>query len=65
MTKMANKIMLLCTKFVPVLVAIGTVVVILLTYFDINSYILDLIFGSSFMAIIPMYVASYTFKFCK
>ncbi len=59
------KLELICVKFTPILISFALIVNIVLNYFDIYLDCMSYIFGSSVMSIIPMYVSSHAFRFCK
>lgn len=65
MEKLLYKLTLICVKYIPVLLALVDVVVIVLSYFNIYPPLLGVILGSTVLTLIPMYITSFAFKFCK
>lgn len=65
MNKKMYKLELICVKYVPILIALITLVDVILYYFDINFELINYIAGTSFLTMIPMYISSYVYKFCE
>lgn len=56
---------LICVKYVPILIALITLIDVILYYFDIDFELVNYIAGTSFLTMIPMYISSYVYKFCE
>lgn len=65
MGKLSHKLTLICVKYLPMIVAIVELLGTILSFLSIETAILGYLFGASGITIIPMYITSYTFKFCK
>lgn len=65
MNKMMYKLELICVKYIPILIAVIVLLNAILSYFDIYVSELNYIAGTSFLTLIPMYISSYTYKFCE
>lgn len=65
MNKRMYKLELICVEYVPILIALITLVDVILYYFDINFELINYIAGTSFLTMIPMYISSYVYKFCE
>lgn len=65
MNKRVYKLELLCVKYVPIIIAFGVLLDSILSYFDIYCDELYYIIGTSFFTLIPMYISSIAYKFCK
>lgn len=65
MNKLLHKLTLLSVKYIPILLAIVEFVAVILSYCGISTAILGVLLGTSLVTLIPMYIMSYTFKFCK
>ena len=52
-------------KYVPILIALITLIDVILYYFDIDFELINYIAGTSFLTMIPMYISSYVYKFCE
>lgn len=65
MEKVSHKLTLLCVKYIPVIVALADLVAILITFFTPLPMFISFTFSSSIITLIPMYIMSYAFKFCK
>lgn len=65
MNKLSHKLTLVCVKYIPPIVALVDLLSIVLLFIGIDTFLLDYIFGTSVMTLIPMYIMSYAFKFCK
>ncbi len=65
MNRVMYKIELLCVKYIPIIIATIVLLNTTLSYFDIYIEELDYIAGTSFLTLIPMYISSYTYKFCE
>lgn len=57
------KLELICVKYVPILIALITLIDVILYYFDIDFELINYIAGTSFLTMIPMYISSYVYKF--
>lgn len=62
---MMYKLELICVKYVPILIALITLIDVILYYFDIDFELINYIAGTSFLTMIPMYISSYVYKFCE
>ena len=65
MNKRMYKLELLCVKYVPILIALGVLIDSILSYFDIYCDEINYFVGTSFFTLIPMYISSIVYKFCK
>lgn len=65
MNKRMYKLELICVKYIPILIALITLIDNVLSYFDINVVLINYIAGTSFLTMIPMYISSYVYKFCE
>ena len=65
MNKRMYKLELICVKYVPILIALITLINVILYYFDIDFELINYIAGTSFLTMIPMYISSYVYKFCE
>lgn len=63
--KLTHKLTLICVKYIPILVAIVELLGTVLSFLNIGTILLAYLFGSSVVTLIPMYIMSYAFKFCK
>jgi hypothetical protein len=63
--KLTHKLTLICVKYIPILVAIVELLGTVLSFLNIGTILLAYLFGSSVATLIPMYIMSYAFKFCK
>lgn len=63
MNKRMYKLELICVKYVPILIALITLIDVILYYFDIDFELINYIAGTSFLTMIPMYISSYVYKF--
>lgn len=61
----AYKLQLACTKVVPILLSMLYLLNIIFNYFDHHITALDYLAGTSLFTILPMYISSYAFRFCK
>lgn len=59
------KLELISVKYTPILMVLVSVLNVILAYFDIFIYALNVIAGNSVLSTIPMYISSYAYKFCK
>lgn len=59
------KLELICIKYIPIIVALLSLLDNILMYYDISLDILSYIAGTSILTTIPMYISSYVYKFCK
>lgn len=59
------KLELICVKYVPIIIALLSLLDNILMYYDISLDILSYIAGTSILTTIPMYISSYVYKFCK
>lgn len=51
------KLELICVKYVPILIALITLIDVILYYFDIDFELINYIAGTSFLTMIPMYIS--------
>lgn len=58
MNKRMYKLELICVKYVPILIALITLIDVILYYFDIDFELINYIAGTSFLTMIPMYISS-------
>lgn len=65
MDKRMYKLELICVKYTPIIIAASVLIDAILAYFDIDFDIIDYIIGTSFLTLIPMYISSIVYKFCK
>lgn len=65
MNKRMYKLELLCVKYVPIIIAAIVLLNAILARFDVYVDELNYIAGTSFLALIPMYISSIVYKFCK
>lgn len=65
MNKRIYKLELICVKYVPILIALITLIDVILYYFDIDFELINYIADTSFLTMIPMYISSYVYKFCE
>ena len=65
MNKRMYKLELICVKYVPILIALITLIDVILYYFDIDFELINYIADTSFLTMIPMYISSYVYKFCE
>ena len=65
MNKLLYKVTVIVLKILPILLAFITLLNSILSYFNIDLVILSYIGGISLITILFLYVASYSFKFCK
>ena len=65
MNKLLYKVTVIVLKILPMLLAFITLLNSILSYFNIDLVILSYIGGVSLITILFIYVAYYTFKFCK
>lgn len=65
MNKRMYKLELICVKYIPILIALITLINVILYYFDINFELINHVAGTSFLTMIPMYISSYVYKFCE
>ena len=65
MNKRMYKLELICVKYIPILIALITLIDVILYYFDINFELINYVADTSFLTMIPMYISSYVYKFCK
>lgn len=62
-----HKLFLLCAKWIPVVTAIGILVINTIAYYGCNDIVVDIFnfnIGTSVAGVILMYVCSYAFNFC-
>lgn len=57
------KLELISVKYVPIITALTYAIVMILSYFDFNTRIFDVLFGNSLITTVPMYISSYVYKF--
>lgn len=65
MNKRMYKLELICVKYIPILIALITLIDNILYYCDINIELINYVAGTSFLTMIPMYISSYVYKFCE
>ena len=65
MNKRMYKLELLCVKYVPIIIAAIVLLTAILARFDVYVDELNYIAGTSFLTLIPMYISSIVYKFCK
>lgn len=65
MNKRMYKLELLCVKYVPIIIAAIVLLNAILARFDLYIDELNYIAGTSFLTLIPMYMSSIVYKFCK
>lgn len=65
MNKRMYKLELICVKYVPILIALITLIDVILYYFDIDFELINYIASTSFLTMIPVYISSYVYKFCE
>lgn len=65
MNKRMYKLELLCVKYVPIIIASIVLLNAILARFDVYVDELNYIAGTSFLTLIPMYISSIVYKFCK
>ena len=65
MNKRMYKLELLCVKYVPIIIAAIVLLNAILARFDVYVDELNHIAGTSFLTLIPMYISSIVYKFCK
>ena len=65
MNKRMYKLELICVKYIPILIALITLIDVILYYFDINFELINNVADTSFLTMIPMYISSYVYKFCE
>lgn len=65
MEKLSHKLTLICVKYLPVIVAIFELLASVLFFLGVDVSILGYLLGVSVVGLIPMYIMSYAFKFCK
>lgn len=59
------KLELLCVKYVSIIIAAIVLLNAILARFDVYVDELNYIAGTSFLTLIPMYISSIVYKFCK
>lgn len=65
MNKRMYKLELLCVKYVLIIIAAIVLLNAILARFDVYVDELNYIAGTSFLTLIPMYISSIVYKFCK
>lgn len=65
MSRLSHKLALICVKYIPPIAALVDLISIILVFMDMGSFMLDYVFGTSVISLVPMYIMSYAFKFCK
>lgn len=65
MNKRMYKLELLCVKYVPIIIAAIVLLNAILARFDVYVDELNYIAGTGFLTLIPMYISSIVYKFCK
>lgn len=63
--KVMYKLELICVKYTPMLISLFTIIAILLSFIGIDISLYGNILGASLISVIPMYISSYVYKFCK
>lgn len=63
--KLMYKLELVSVKYTPIIVAFSILIGLILSYLEIAMPLIDTLFGASIIATIPMYISSYTYKFCS
>ena len=64
-SKLLYKIELRLLKIIPMILAFTTLINSILSYFNIDLYILSYIGGISIFTMVFLYLSSYVFKFCE
>lgn len=59
------RLQLVCTKVVPILLSGLYLLGIVFDYFGHHVVALDYLAGTSLFTVLPMYMSSYAFRFCK
>jgi hypothetical protein len=62
--KNVYKIFLIISKFIPNILALNQITSLILSYFEITSFVLTCTFGTSIIFIILLYLISIIFRFC-
>lgn len=65
MSRLSHKLALICVKYIPPIAALVDLISIISVFMDMSSFMLDYVFGTSVLSLVPMYIMSYAFKFCK
>lgn len=65
MNKRMYKLELICVRYIQILIALITLTDVILYYFDINFELTNYVAGTSFLAMIPVYISGYVYKFCE
>lgn len=63
--KLMYKLELVSVKYTPVIVSFSILIGLIFSYLEIAIPLIDTLFGASIVATIPMYISSYTYKFCS
>ena len=63
--KLMYKLELVSVKYTPIIVAFSILIGLIFSYLEIAMPLMDTLFGASIVATIPMYISSYTYKFCS
>ena len=63
--KLMYKLELVSVKYTPIIVAFSILIGLIFSYLEIAVPLIDTLFGASIIATIPMYISSYTYKFCS
>ena len=63
--KLMYKLELASVKYTPIIVAFSILIGLIFSYLEIAIPLIDTLFGASIIATIPMYISSYTYKFCS
>lgn len=63
--KLMYKLELVSVKYTPIIVAFSILIGLIFSYLEIAIPLIDTLFGASIVATIPMYISSYTYKFCS
>lgn len=64
-SKRMYKLELISVKYVPIVTALVYTIAMILSYFEFNTRVFDVLFGNSLITTVPMYISSYVYKFCK
>lgn len=59
------KLELVSIKYTSIIVAFSILIGLIFSYLEIAVPLIDTLFGASIVATIPMYISSYTYKFCS
>lgn len=62
--KTLYKVLLIVLKYTPITLAINDIIHSILSYYDIENYILSSFGGVSIAYLVTLYILSYVFRFC-